>query len=342
MRERDAIEAIRRRLVPSNAQRGEPFEADAEIVDLDGRLLAITVDEFSAEDRLPAEDAAALGWNLVVATLSDLLAVGAEPRFMLNTLVTAPWMDRAYLEGLSEGMQAALGAHGAAMLGGDVGSGSAWRFDGVGLGVFPPGWPSRDRRARGERGAVVVTGRFGDGNLAAVDGGESSPCFEVRRAEAAALSACLEVAAIDTSDGLGPALETFVRCGEDLSLRVETEAVPLAPGVEALAASSGLPRPVFLLGSAGEYEQLALVPEDALPALCESGWTRIGSFERSDRPGITFRHAQTEARLPPLPDPRDSDSESVYRDQLVAIANGIPRASRDTATGPAAGRKEWS
>jgi len=342
MREIDVITAVRRRLEPSPAHRGEPFRTDAEVVELDGRLLAITVDEFSAEDRLPDRDAAALGWNLVVATLSDLLAAGAAPRFMLNALVTAPWMDATWLEELSGGMQQALGDHEAAMLGGDVGSGSAWRFDGVGLGVFPDGWAPRDRRVQLERGVVVVTGTFGDGNLAAVDGGASSPRFEVRCAEAAALSTCSGAAAIDTSDGLGPALETLARCNEGLGLWVETEAVPLSPGVEALASATELPRAAFLLGSAGEYELLALAPEDALSVLLAAGWTRIGSFCASDRPGVTLRHAAGELQLPPLPDPRDVDSANGYRARLVEIAKRIPCASRDTASGPPAGGKERS
>ena len=92
MKEADLIRAIRKHLKPAGSQRGRAWESDAEIVELAGRLLAVTVDDFSAEDAMapggtPPES---LGWNLATATLSDLLAVGAEPEFMLHSVVVAP------------------------------------------------------------------------------------------------------------------------------------------------------------------------------------------------------------------------------------------------------------
>ena len=97
MKEKAIIEAIWRNLKRPPTQRNRLFESDAEIVAINGQRLAFTIDEFSDEDCMRAENAELLGWNLVAATLSDLLAAGALPLYMLNSLVVAPWMDEDYL-----------------------------------------------------------------------------------------------------------------------------------------------------------------------------------------------------------------------------------------------------
>jgi thiamine-monophosphate kinase len=355
MTEREIIETIAASFARSPQQRNGLFASDAEILEVGGRWLALTVDDYSAEDRLtgadPAcadgndaahapgddsarpegDDPALLGWNLVTATLSDLLAVGAVPRFLLNSLVVTPAMDRAYLSALATGMQAALTSSGAAMAGGDIGTGPTWRFTGVALGDFRDGQPplSRLLPPGARAGAIMATGAFGDANLAAATRGPA-PRFEMRLAESAALASlpslergAAPVACIDTSDGLGLALETLCTLNVGLHIEVDPAAVPYAPGVIDAVAAMRLPREVFLLGSAGEYELLALVPDQAPGAIAtaeRAGLRAIGAFTIAAHPGVHVRRGAEFVALPALPDPREAASFDAYCSDLISLA----------------------
>ncbi len=331
MTEREIIETLAASFAKLPAQRNAIFTSDAEIVELGGHHLALTVDDYSAEDRLSGDEPALLGWNLVTATLSDLLAVGAVPRVMLNSLVVTPSMERAYLQALAAGMQEALAAAGAAMAGGDIGAGPAWRFTGVALGEFRPGQVPLSRLLPSglEAGAVMATGAFGDANLAAGTG--ASPVrFELRLAESAALAALAPrqpgiapATCIDTSDGLASALETLCVLNAGLHVEIDRDLIPYAPGAGDAAAAMGLPREVFLMGSAGEYELLALVPEGAIPTAEGAGLRRIGAFTTHAHPGVFFRGGGTPIALSKLPDPREAASFEAYCASLVELAQGL-------------------
>jgi thiamine monophosphate kinase len=337
MREREIITALRQRLTSSPRQQNAPFSSDAEIVEVSGAHLAITIDDYSAEDLLPEKDAELLGWNLVTATVSDLLAVGACPEFMLNSLVVAPGTDRSYLAALSAGMQSALEVCGARMLGGDTGSGEAWRFTGVALGSFVAGQRPISRISTARSGVVMATGCFGDANLAAGGGGPPVR-LEPRVTESAALSAVHSadpadpgVACIDTSDGLVRALETLGELNAKLSLTIDLKAISYAEGVTQAAAKLGIVPEVFLMGSAGEYELLALVPESAAEPLAEEGGMRpIGSFTTGGEPGLFYRRGARRIAHAALPDPRAADTLAAYRRQLIDLARALFGAERSS------------
>jgi thiamine-monophosphate kinase len=325
MTEREIIETIAESFARSPLQQNGLFASDAEILELGGCRLAVTVDDYSAEDRLAADDPALLGWNLVTATVSDLLAVGAEPRFLLNSLVTTPAMDGPYLRALAAGMQEALAACGATMAGGDIGTGAAWRFTGVALGDFRAGQVplSRILPPGAGAGAVMVTGAFGDGNLAAATGGPA-PRFELRLAESAALAGLAAPAAcIDTSDGLASALETLCGLHADLRIEIDPAAVPYAPGVIDAAAAMRVPPEVFLMGSAGEYELLALIPDGAITAVERAGLRRVGTFTTGAQPGLHFMREARFVPLPKLPDPREVASFELYCANLIELAQSV-------------------
>ena len=329
MKETELIATLAEGWARSPLQENERFASDAEILSLEGRRLAVTVDDYSAEDRLSAGDPALLGWNLVTATVSDLLAVGAVPRFVLNSFVATRDMDAAYLRALAGGMQQALSACGASMAGGDIGTGAEWRFTGVALGDFPAGQAPLSRLASCSAGAVMVTGAFGDANLAAGAGGPA-PRFEMRLAESALLAALAPeragtapVACIDTSDGLIRALEIFGKLTPDLRIEIDLAAIPYAPGIDRAAEALNGPREVFLMGSAGEYELAALVPERAADDLARAGLRRIGTFRRDAQPGLFFRGGTDRIAHPGLPDPREVDSFDAYCTALMTLARRL-------------------
>jgi thiamine monophosphate kinase len=318
MKETEIIATLAEGLARSPLQHNARFTSDAEILTLNGGPVAVTVDDYSAEDHLSAHDPMQLGWNLVTATVSDLLAVGAEPRFMLNSFVATRGMDAPYLRALSAGMQQALTACGASMAGGDIGTGADWRFTGVALGSFRDRHVPLSRLAPCAAGAVMVTGDFGDANLAAGAGGPA-PRFEIRLAEsthlaglAAERAGMAPAACIDTSDGLMSALETLCTLTAGLRIEVDLTAVPYARGVIGAAAAMQVPQEVFLMGSAGEYELLALVPESARRTAAQAGLRQIGAFRTSDQPGLYFRDDTQLIAHPGLPDPREADSLGAY------------------------------
>jgi len=321
MIELEIIQAVRKHLKPSPRQKNRGFASDAEIVEIQDGVYAFTADEFSAEDGFSFEDPLTLGWNLVIATLSDLLAVGATPCLMLNSLVVDGAVPAATIETMGKGMQEALDCAGAFMLGGDAGTADAWRVTGFGVGTFAEGKAPLSRLNRASSGAVLATGSFGDGNLAAA-GLKACPRFECRRDESKELAG-FEAACIDTSDGLILSLEALVRVNPNLEISLDTERVPYAEGAKETAAALGIPRETVFLGSGGEYELVALVPEKAAAVLVDSsGFSRIGSFARGEGAGVYMRDGKTGERIKidPLPDPREFQSLEEYRVRVVELA----------------------
>jgi len=319
MREEALIRALIERFPAAPGQSNRPFTSDAEILAIGGTNFALTLDEFSAEDGFDASAPWPLGWNVVIATLSDLLAVGAVPRLFLNALVVAPSVDEAWVAAFAAGMREALAVSGASLVGGDVGTADAWRVTGFALGTIPEGRAPLSRVPAVERGVVLATGTFGDGNLAAAVG--ATPLFECRAEEAEALASSA-AAAIDTSDGLASALATFARLSPDLRIEIDLDAVRLTGGVAEAASDLGVPPEAFLVGGAGEYELLALAPEGPVP-LADS-LRRIGTFERATDAGVFFRRGDGSiVEMPALPDPRTADSRESYREGVVAVARAL-------------------
>ena len=324
MKETDIIKAIRTHLRNCPQQRNGVFESDAEIVELGGQLLAFTTDDFSAEDRMPAEDPQMLGRNLAIATMSDLLAVGAAPEFMMQSLVVCPEMDREVIEGISAGIQEALDEFGAFMLGGDVGLGAEWRYTGFAIGSFVKGATPMSRKIPVNSGMIVATGGFGDANLSAVTS-SSGLRFECRLDQARRI-ATGAAACIDTSDGLVRAIETIWELNPKIRLVIDLDTIPYASGVNELAASLSVRPEALLFGSAGEYELVAFVPEPHGRELLEGGgFTAIGAFLSDSPGGVYYRTAGADELIPHIaaPDPRQMRDFEEYRDAIVALTHRL-------------------
>ncbi len=324
MNEKEVINAVRRHLSAAPLQKNEIFAADAETVLINNCLQAITIDEFSAEDCLPVSDGECLGWNLVAATISDLLASGACPLYLLNSLVAAPWMDEVYLHSLSRGIQTALSVCNAYMLGGDAGAGNDWHFTGVAIGNYTNNAQMITRRIEATSGVIMATGCFGDGNLGAI--GKSAPRFPIRKTESVALSDLTKqasLACIDTSDGFCSALATLAQQNPRLCLKVDLASVFYAPNVKTVAAEMSIPPETFLVGSAGEYELVALVPAGESLKLEKCDWNRIGEFSAEVATGLFYYSADRSLELikhDTLPDPRNAMSLSHYQQSVIEYA----------------------
>lgn len=297
-------------------------ESDAEILEVGGTLLALNVDEFSdGEDFFRDTNPEILGWNIACGVLSDLLAVGATPRFVAQSCVLTPKFEGPFGESFFRGISSAVSAAGAFLVGGDTSNGVPWRYTGIAIGDFSASpadtasdcgnlSPPRSGTAILRSGIVpgdrlYLTGSAGAGNLMALQkiatSGRNHGCncisevypawnhrFPLRlktsRAARQHARAC-----IDTSDGFARALEVLSMMNRT-GFVAAPGLVPLCRGCAETVEAAGMPKVMALLGSAGEYELLVTVPMERAPAFLKAAGddpvTLVGVAV--DVPGVWF------------------------------------------------------
>ncbi|MBN2449820.1 MAG: hypothetical protein JXR77_05490 [Lentisphaeria bacterium] len=328
MTEYDLIRRLTRNLRRSPRQRNALFECDAELVQLSGGLWALSIDEFSAaEDLFGRDDPVLLGRNLAVATLADLLAAGAQPRFMLQALALPRNTAPDVFDGIMEGLTAILDAAECCLLGGDLGTTAEdWRFTGCAMGPVPGGRPLTRRLADAPQ-ILWVSGPLGDANLAAVQTRHTPP-FEFR-GDTAAVIRRFATACIDTSGGLADALWMLHRQSPGIELRIDLDTLPLAPETAEFAQQAGIPAETFLLGGAGEYELLFAIPADLPPAaeseLLALGAVPIGRAQPDSPAGVLFaRSGRPLGRLAePPPCPRAAPSTEDHIRDVIRLGQTL-------------------
>ncbi|HYG05883.1 MAG TPA: thiamine-phosphate kinase [Stenotrophomonas sp.] len=125
-----------------------------------GEQLAITSDTLNAGVHFPVETAAAdIGWKTLAVNLSDLAAMGAQPRWCTLSL-SLPEDDPAWLEAFADGFFALADAHGVALVGGDTTRGPL-SLSVTALGTLPAGVALR-RDAAQVGDEVWITGMPGE------------------------------------------------------------------------------------------------------------------------------------------------------------------------------------
>ncbi|AXQ29055.1 thiamine-phosphate kinase [Solimonas sp. K1W22B-7] len=129
-----------------------------------GLQLAVTSDTLIAGRHFPEATAPAdIGWKALAVNLSDLAAMGAEPRWFTLAL-SLPSPDAAWLEGFAGGLRELAQISGIALVGGDTTRGPL-SITITAMGEVPPGQALRRDGARpGDR--ICVTGTLGDAALA--------------------------------------------------------------------------------------------------------------------------------------------------------------------------------
>ena len=230
MREHDLIQSMAASFSRSDRQKNALFECDSEIIQIGESLWGLSMDEFSPdEDLFTSESPVRLGKNLTVATLSDLLAAGAEPEFFMHSISFPRSVERDFVDGLMEGIRTILDINNCAMCGGDVGTADPWRFCGFGMGPVVSDQPLT-HCLPGESQTLWITGTLGDANLAALQG-TATPEFELRHKEAGVIRSCAS-ACIDTSGGLMAALWLLHEQNPALAFDIRLDDVPIADRIE--------------------------------------------------------------------------------------------------------------
>jgi thiamine-monophosphate kinase len=265
--EKELITTILSQFPKAKEHKNKFFESDAEIIAMGSRRIAITADEFSAEDLFRDEDPYQLGWNVAAGTISDILASGAEPEFYAHSIVAKKYhWNQNYLKLMASGIGDLLKLSKSAFIGGDFGTSSHWHYTGICFGKVKKKLTRKGARA-GD--LIYLTGEVGAGNLEAAlmlyadhkllknMVKNHKTYFKPRLKEAKQIrkyaSSC-----IDTSDGLLNALNTIAEVN-NVGYRINN--LPyLKEGVRACGLISK-PTELLLMGECGEYELMFTLKE---------------------------------------------------------------------------------
>jgi thiamine-monophosphate kinase len=255
---------------------------DAAIWREDAGAVVATIDALTEgnhwrADTMTLED---VGWRAVAANVSDLAAMGAQPRYLLVAASLGPTLTPADLDAFVDGLAASCRAHGVRIAGGDIVRGATTMFTIAAYGAIRlEDGRLRSLRRNGARlgDLVAVSGHPGASaaGLAIIEGGRSddpvaAPLLEAHRrprarTEIGANAREAGVAcAIDISDGL---LQDLDHIAEEsgVGIEIDCDAIPVHPAARALLGDTDALD--LALGGGEDFELILVGHEDALAAL---------------------------------------------------------------------------
>lgn len=199
-----------------------------------------------------------LGWKTLARGLSDIAAMGGEPRFCLVSLAAGAWITEAWIEAFYRGMLKLARATGAVIAGGDLARAERMACDIVVCGAAPKGAALRRDGARpGDR--IYVSGRLGGAALGLETGRGAEWKKHATPEPRLALGRFLRgraTACIDLSDGLSLDLHRLC-AASGAAAELDQSAIPVFRGATLEMALHG----------GEDYELLFTAPaRAALPA----------------------------------------------------------------------------
>lgn len=234
-----------------------------------GMQLAVTSDTLIAGRHFPKSTAPAdIGWKALAVNLSDLAAMGAEPRWFTLAL-SLPASDESWLAGFAAGLRELAQASGIALVGGDTTRGPL-SITITAMGEVAPGQALRRDGARpGDR--ICVTGTLGDAALALrlLDRPGLPPQLRQRldrptpRIAAGVALRGLASAALDISDGLAGDLG-HILVASGVGAEIDLKALPGSAHFNGLAPVED--RAELMLRGGDDYELCVCLPPEAVEA----------------------------------------------------------------------------
>lgn len=253
-------------------------------------LVAATDTLVSGRHFAPDGDPFAIGHQALAVNLSDIAAMGAEPRWLLLSL-TLPEVPADWINGFLDGFLALAASTGTVLVGGNLASGPLSITVQV-MGQVEPG-RAVSRAGGAVDDLIVVTGTVGSAAAALQLGDQAAPPLVQRlqrpepRMEAGRRVAPFAHAMVDISDGLVADLTHMLSPG--LGARLALEDLPADDSLRQ-AVPEDARRWLLQLAGGGDYELLALIPPSRIQAAAEDlqtiglPLTTIGQIERA--PGV--------------------------------------------------------
>ncbi len=260
-----AVDCWAKILSRSPARANAPHESDAELVEVPGlpeHYLAITIDTVSEEILAGLyREPFTMGWVTVMASLSDLAAVGADALGLVVSASVPHARDAAFVGQAARGMEDACRSLDVFVLGGDTNAAPSVSLTGCAVGLVRRS-EVLTRRGIKPGDTLFLTGRAGAGNALAFArlAGLADDLYPEERYRPSARLAGGKVlrgrarASMDTSDGVLATLDQLMRlngCG--FEVECDWDRV-LSEDVLAFCERTGTPPWTMLAGPHGEFE----------------------------------------------------------------------------------------
>ena len=257
-----------------------------------GQELVVTTDTLVSGRHFPLDTAPYdIGWKSLAVNLSDLAAMGAEPRWFTLAL-TLEQSDESWLAEFARGLRDLADKHRVALVGGDTTRGPL-SITVTAMGQVP--LAKALRRNLGRAGDLVcVTGTLGDAALALKLGPNAGDSLRGRldrpepRITAGLRLRGLATAAIDLSDGLAGDLSHILRAS-GVGADIDASQLPASPEFLERVGESQFSRLALQAQGGDDYELCVCLPPGHLTgarAGLDIALTVIGCL--SSEPGLRF------------------------------------------------------
>lgn len=230
-----------------------------------GYELALSIDTMVAGVHFPENTQPFdIGYKAVMSTISDLAAMGAEPKWLTGSL-TLPEADNVWLQAFSDGLFTALKKYNMTLIGGDLTRGPL-TITMQAHGLLPKGQAVKRKGAQ-VSDLIYVTNTLGDaalglqlalGHKQLADAEAALTSFNRPEAQIAAglVMRNFATSAIDISDGLLQDLQ-HILTASNIGAELIVDNIPLSPVLKQLNKTEALQ---YALAGGEDYQLLLTVP----------------------------------------------------------------------------------